>query len=233
MSILVGTGLSSHIGQALLPMLPADIGVLSLGRTPVTAPGVTWLSADLRQSAEAWGPAVRAWLQQRGEPVVGFVHAAGIVYSDAADRTTHDEWQSTMQVNVGSAFQLGQILRPYLTSGSAVVVVGSVDAWYASQDGPAAAYGASKSALAGLVRHWAAEWGSGGIRVNGVAPGALAVGSGPADEETWQHILPHIAMGRMGRPEEVAHLIAFLLSERSSYMTGAWIPVDGGLNIRY
>ncbi len=230
--LTVGTGLSSALGKALMGRLSSETAVLALGRTEIQAPRVHWISVDFRQPTATWSAPVIAWLRHQKPSVSAFVHASGVVYSDVVERTTLDEWEATWRVNVASAFKLGQVLSPYLADGASVVLVGSVDAWYASQDGPAAAYGASKAALLGLVRHWASEWGPRGIRVNGVAPGALTSGNGPSAQFA-ENITGRIALQRLGQPGEVADVIQFLLSPQAAYITGAWIPVDGGLNIRY
>jgi NAD(P)-dependent dehydrogenase (short-subunit alcohol dehydrogenase family) len=231
--LLVGTGLSCAIGQALLRRLEDDWDVLALGRTPLLGRHRHWLSADFRKPFDAWGRRLEDWLAQSPGQVSAFVHLAGVAYSASCESTTADEWQSMLNVNLTAAFQVGQVLSPYLTDPAAIVLVGSVDAWYASQDGPAAAYGASKAALTGLVRHWAQEWGHRGVRVNGVAPGALAVGNGPTNDAVGQSIAARIALRRLGQADEVAAVIAFLLSSSASYISGAWIPVDGGLNVAY
>lgn len=214
-------------------MLPPDWHVLALGRTPVLGSAVDYHPVDFRQPTERWLPEISQRLQYWARPIDGMIHMAGVTYSDMMENTTVGEWQDTMAVNLTAAFQLGQVLSPYLHRGSSVVLLGSVDAWYASQDGPAAAYGASKAGLMGLVRHWAAEWGERGVRVNGVNPGALTSGNGPADPGVDMSVARRIALGRLGEPVEVARVLAFLLSEASTYITGAWIPVDGGLNLTY
>lgn len=232
-TVIIGTGFRSDIGKALLNRWGSEADVLVMGRTPMVGPGVSFLEADLRRSPECWRPALTQWLHDTEASVAGMVHLAGLVYSDRLEGTTLDEWYSMMDVNLTAAWALGQTLSPWFTESSSVVLVGSVDARYASEEGPAAAYGASKAGLYGLMRHWAAEWGARGIRVNGVAPGALAVGMGVQDTESQRAVSSHVALGRLGQADEVAAVIAFLLSPEASYISGAWIPVDGGLNLRY
>lgn len=231
--VIVGTGLSSALGRALVERIAPAWQVVALGRTPLEGPGMTWLSMDFRDSPEVWKPAMTTWLEREKPRVAAFVHGAGLVYSDHTEATTADEWTSMLGVNLTAAFVLGKLLSPYFVEGARVVLVGSVDARYASSAGPAAGYGAAKAGLYGLVRHWAAEWGARSIRVNGVAPGALEEGSGPQSDSVRAALEPRIALRRMGRADEVASVIAFLLSDESSYMTGCWIPVDGGLNLTY
>lgn len=226
--VLVGTGLSSDIGQALLKRLGLDWDVISLGRSAPSRG--QWVMADFRQSDD-WLHELAQILPLRG-PVQGVVHLAGLVYSDVTTGVTRAEWADQMAVNLTSIFLLGQTLRPFLSSSASLVLVGSVDATLSSQDGPAAAYGAAKAGLYGLMRQWAAEWGPDGIRVNAVAPGALSSGNGPRQDAA-DLVRRRILLRRLGEPDEVAAVIEFLLSDASRYVTGAWIPVDGGLNIAY
>lgn len=231
--VMIGTGLSSPLGAALVAKMSSSWRIVALGRTPVDHAGVQWLPADFRRSREEWAAPLRAWLHEEQPTVTALVHAAGLVYSDRSEETRLDEWDSMLKVNLGAAFGLGQMVSPYFAPDARVVVVGSVDAHYASEAGPAAGYGAAKAGLYGLMRHWAAEWGPRGIRVNGVAPGALSGGMGPQSDAVEASLAARIALRRLGDPREVAAVLAFLLGPESSYMTGCWIPVDGGLNLQY
>ncbi len=231
--VIFGTGLSSAIGQALLARLTSRYQVVALGRTPMGMGDTVFIEADFRRPLATWRPTVESWLHSSKPEVVGFVHLAGVVYSDALEATTEDEWRSMVDVNLSAALGLGQLLSSWFSSGGSVVLVGSVDAQYSSQAGRAAGYGASKAGLKGLMRHWAAEWGKRNIRVNGIAPGALTVGMSVQDHAIEASLRQRIALQRLGRADEVAAVIDFLLSPAASYLTGAWIPVDGGLNLSY
>jgi NAD(P)-dependent dehydrogenase (short-subunit alcohol dehydrogenase family) len=100
-----------------------------------------------------------------------------------------------------------------------------------------AAYTAAKSALAGLSRQLAVEWGEKGIRVNTIAPGFIrTVMSSKAldnDPERKRKVLDRTAMKRLGEPAEVGALSVFLSSPGASFITGAHIPVDGGFSIGF
>jgi NAD(P)-dependent dehydrogenase (short-subunit alcohol dehydrogenase family) len=89
-----------------------------------------------------------------------------------------------------------------------------------------AAYGATKASLSSLTRSWAAEFSASGVRVNAVSPGPVYTGG--ADHGLIDALGQTTLTGRGAKPEEIADVIAFLLSEKASYMTGAIVAVDGG-----
>ena len=89
-----------------------------------------------------------------------------------------------------------------------------------------AAYGATKAALSSLTRSWAAEFSASGVRVNAVSPGPVYPGG--AERGRIDVLGQTTITGRGAQPEEIAEVIAFLLSDKASYMTGATVPVDGG-----
>ncbi len=169
----------------------------------------------------------------------GLVCAAGIQRYGRVDATDPATYSAVMDVNVGGAFNACRVGIPLLRArgGGAVVLVSSAQA-YASQT-DVAAYTASKAALLGLMRAMAIDHAPDGIRVNAVCPGSIdtpmlrwAAGlfSQGRDVEDvvaeWGRSHP---IGRVGTPEDVAHAVEFLLSERAAFVTGADLRVDGGL----
>ena len=149
---------------------------------------------------------------------------------------TSDEAARVMAVNYDAAFDLCRRLRPALLRGTnpAIVMVSSVAAVRSMSTG--APYAASKAALDQLTRYLAVEWAPTpdrpGIRVNSVQPAYIDTPlAAPVfkNEARYQQILAATPMRRVGRPEEVAAAIAFLASDDASYITGATLPVDGGM----
>lgn len=229
----MATGLSSPIGHALQEIMGPPWEFLGISRE-AHRPGA-WLQADLAQPGQAAG-ALREYLAAGGGgPVHGFVHMAGAVFSDKAEATTGFEWEQTLAVNLRAAFELAVALKPYLAPGAGVVWVSSVDAHMASEAGPAAAYGAAKAGLHGLMRQLAAEWGPAfAVRVNSVRLGAIGAGTGAMDEGTLSRLLPRISLRKLGCAHDAAEAVKFLLDPRTSgYVTGVELAVDGGLNIAY
>lgn len=230
---LVGTGLSSGIGQALVTELGPGWQSFGISRHQPTQSLSGWLRADLANPADPWDVELPRMLSAEGiSEVAGVVHLAGVVFADHMEATTRDEWQRTLAVDLTAAFRLLQVLKPWLGRSSSVVLVSSVDAWMQAREGPAAAYGAAKAGLFGLARQLAAEWGPEGIRVNVVAPGALSTGMGP-ESDAASGIAERTALRRLGTADDIARVIAFLLGSGSSYMTGTVLRVDGGLNLDY
>jgi 3-oxoacyl-[acyl-carrier protein] reductase len=184
-------------------------------------------SADL---ASAEGPDLLAKaLLERWESVDVLVHNAGVYDRIAFDRLSTEDWQSAMALNVVGPARLTQLLLPLLKRSprGRIVFVSSVLAFTGSRWG--AQYAAAKAGVLGLSRSLARELAP-GITVNVVAPGSIdtAILAGDTAEARAERART-IPLGRVGRPEEVADAIAYLASERASYLTGTTLHVNGGL----
>ena len=138
--------------------------------------------------------------------------------------------------NVRAPFFLVQQLLPVLGEGSSIIVTTSLAARVSpgapGQTGAPSlpAYAATKGALETLVRHWASLLGTRGIRVNAVAPGVIETDmSNITKTEAGRSITLNMqSLKRIGKPEDVADVIAFIASDGARWITGASIPVDGG-----
>lgn len=159
------------------------------------------------------------------------VNAAGIVRLGTVDGIDDDAWHRMLDINLTSVFLVCRAAHASLLAGVAagVVNVASVSGRTRSVLADPS-YVASKAGVIGLTRSLAAQWARDGIRVNCVAPGLTdtAMSSIYSQEErrSFEQMIP---LGRYARPEEVAEAIAFLASDRSSYITGAVLDVNGGI----
>jgi NAD(P)-dependent dehydrogenase (short-subunit alcohol dehydrogenase family) len=145
---------------------------------------------------------------------------------------TDDSWDAVLSVNLSGAFHTIRRAVPKMMRArfGRIINVSSVGAHLGGAG--QANYAAAKAGLLGLSRSVARELGSRGITCNVVAPGPIVTGMTEAMGEEWMAgVGALVPLGRPGTPEECAAVIAFLCSEPAGYVTGALVPVDGGLGM--
>src|ERR1700757_2219796 len=191
-------------------------------------------------SADLGTPNGAALLAEQVRSIVGdrldvLVLNAGISKAARIADYTVEDFDSLFATNVRGPFFLVQQLLPVLGEGSSVVVISSLGAssvvGNAGLETPSIlAYASTKGALETLVKNWAAILGPRGIRVNAVAPGVIDTDmSNFTKTETGREVaLGMQALKRLGKPEDVADVVAFMASDGARWITGASIPVDGG-----
>jgi 3-oxoacyl-[acyl-carrier protein] reductase len=206
----VVAAIRSHGGRA--DGIRADLG---------SAEGATLLAKEVRSIV--------------GERLDVLVLNAGISNSATIKDHTVEDFDNLFATNVRSPFFLVQQLLPVLGEGSNIIVISSIGAHAVvgkpGVDSPSIlAYAATKGALETLVKNWAAILGPQGIRVNAVAPGVIDTDmSNFTKTEAGREVtLGMQALKRIGKPEDVADVVAFLASDAARWITGASIPVDGG-----
>lgn len=217
----VVTGVASGIGHAIALRLLADgWQVTGLDRSEIafSHPAFNAFEIDLTDYEKL------KFLLDQFENIGAVVHAAGFMRTSLLGALQPEHALAMWQVHVGAAEVLANALLPQMASGGRMVVIGSRTAQGAAGRSQ---YAATKSALIGMVRSWAAELAPHGVTVNIVAPGATATPmlNDPQRAGTAPKLPP---IGRFIEPSEIAALTSFLLSPEAGAITGQQIVMCGG-----
>ncbi|WP_038358127.1 SDR family oxidoreductase [Bosea sp. UNC402CLCol] len=205
----------------------ADQAKALAGEIAAAHPGraVSALPLDLSDKG-----ALDAFCEEReGESYFGLVHNAGQPYDSLAAMIVQDKAEAAMQVNFWAFTRLAKSLMRNMIRAKAgrIVAIGSVAALRGNPGN--AAYAASKGALISYAKTLAVETGKRGVTVNVIAPGFVDTDMMAPYAAYRDKMQAQIPAGRFARPEEVAGLAAFLMSEPAAYISGTVLPIDGGL----
>jgi NAD(P)-dependent dehydrogenase (short-subunit alcohol dehydrogenase family) len=213
------TGGGRGIGQAIAERLAEDgLTVVTLGRT----------SGDVQADVGDADSVAAAFAQVREQhgPVLVLVNNAGERQDGLAIRMKAAQWEDVIDTNLNGAFHcIRQALDDMLSARWGRIV--NISSVVAERANPGQAnYGAAKAGMLSLTRTIAREMGRKGITSNAVTPGVIET---DMTVDVADKLLAGVPAGRIGRPEEVAHAVSFLVSDGAAYVNGSTLAVDGGL----
>lgn len=233
------TGGTSGIGRAAANKLARlGIHVLIVGRnrergekavSEIRASGgkADFIASDLRDASSAREVARKA-VQLSGGNLDILINNAGVFPFGPTDKTTEEEFDRVFSLNVKAPYFLVAELAPLMANRGkgAIVNVSTMVADYGVSG--MSLYGSSKAAINLLTKAWAAEYGPRGVRVNAVSPGPTRTEGTEAMGEGLERLAAQAPAGRPATADEIAEAIVFLATERSSFVHGAKLAVDGG-----
>lgn len=230
---IIVTGGNRGIGRAIAERLARDgweIAVLSRSGDRSIGYGVACDVTD----EDAVVRAVRQ-VAARG-PIVGLVNNAGLQRAAPSDRLGAADFEAIMRTNATSVVVVSREAHPHLKAAGGGLIV-NIGSFFDKLGVPEnVAYCASKAAVAAITRCHAVEWARDGISVVDVAPGYVETDLNRgflANEKVKAWMSKRVPVGRPGRPEEVADLVALLFTARNGYLTGETIYLDGGQGMNH
>jgi NAD(P)-dependent dehydrogenase (short-subunit alcohol dehydrogenase family) len=240
--VAIVTGSSSGIGRAVAGELARrGMSVVVTSRSPERAAATAAVieregGTALGVAAELTEPEAPAALVERSLDAFGrldaLVNNAGAGQVADSETLALADWQRIIDLDLSAPFRCAQAAaRPMLAAGRGVIVNVSSLLGHLGL-ARRAAYGAAKHGLEGLTKTLAVEWARRGVRVVSVAPAYVATellaGTSKAGGFTLEEVAHRTPLGRLAEPEEVARVVAFLVSDDASYVTGSSVLVDGG-----
>jgi NAD(P)-dependent dehydrogenase (short-subunit alcohol dehydrogenase family) len=220
------TGVASGIGAATAALLRAEGWSVEGWDIRPPADGSPWREVDVTSEtmvAQAW----KSLDEDRA--IEGLVNAAGIWRTEPFEAITLADWRKTFSINVeGTVLMCSEAVKRMRHTGGSIVNFSSLAALRPPKI-PSAPYAASKGAITSFTRALAAEIGRYGVRVNCVAPGAIETPMlvNVLSPEQISAYSGQSSLGRLGRPDEIASLVAYLLSDAASLVHGACIEAPG------
>lgn len=234
------TGASRGIGQAIAHALAAKgATVIGTATTDAGAQSITdklaaegyagaGMCLDVRD-ATSIAEVIKTITSEYGAPAI-LVNNAGITADNLLMRMKEDEWTDVIGTNLDSVYRLSKAVLRGMTKArwGRIICISSVVAGMGN--GGQSNYAAAKAGMEGFARALAREVGSRGITVNSIAPGFIDTDMTRAlNDDQRDVMLEQIPLGRLGQAEEIAAVAAFLADEPAGYITGATIPVNGGM----
>jgi 3-oxoacyl-[acyl-carrier protein] reductase len=237
--IALVTGASRGIGATLATELAArglkvigtattDEGAQRISQALAAFPGCRGARLDVNDAA-AGEALVEAIVTEHGALHV-LVNNAGITRDTLAMRMKDADWDAVLDTNLKAVFRMSRAVMRTMMKQRYGRIISITSVVGASGNPGQANYAAAKAGVAGMTRALARELGSRGITVNCVAPGFIATDmTAVLPEEQQKALLAQIPLGALGKPEDIAHAVAYLASPQAGYVTGQELHVNGGM----
>ena len=245
MKTAIVTGASGKIGGAIAKLLSIN-GFLVFGQYNENKNGIDDINCELENlgvvnrvypikfdmSSEEQIRSAFSEIESKTSHVDALVNCAGVGLYKLANQTSLKEWNDIFSVNVGGAHLLTSLTLDKMIEEKSGKIVFISSIWGAVGASMEAAYSASKAALIGYTKALAKEVGPSGITVNCVCPGVIDTPMNARfSKEEIDELIYATPIGRIGTPEDVAKLTAFLVGSDADFITGQIITVDGGLTL--
>jgi NAD(P)-dependent dehydrogenase (short-subunit alcohol dehydrogenase family) len=228
---IVVTGAARGIGRAIAQHLAANpsLTVIGVDLAPELALAEhDMISVQVDLTTDDGVAAVSEAVASAGSPLLGLVNNAGITRDSRLVNMTDEDFRAVLEVNLGAAYRLSSALAEMMSDNGSIVNIASRA--YLGNFGQFN-YSMSKGGVVGLTRALALALAP-HVRVNAIAPGLIGTEMAMAiPEDVREKMVADIPMGRMGKPEEIANVVWFLLTPLSSYITGHVVVVGGGRSL--
>ena len=218
----------AHEGFVVIGTATSDDGAASISDALSAFPGCRGARLNVNDAAAAEA-LIDAIVKEHGGLQV-LVNNAGITRDQLAMRMKDEDWDAVADTNLKAVFRMNRtVIRPMMKQRYGRII--SITSVVGASGNPGQAnYAAAKAGVAGMTRALARELGSRGITVNCVAPGFIETDMTAAlPEEQQKALLGQIPLGHLGKPEDIAHAVAYLASAHAAYVTGQEIHVNGGM----
>lgn len=228
----IGAAIADQLGQqgaTVVGTATTDAGAEAISRR-LSEAGIRGQGMRLDVSDDASVEAVIAAIAAAFGPVTILINNAGITRDNLLMRMKTDEWDNVINTNLNSVYRLSKACLRAMMKARTGRIINIASVVGASGNPGQTNYSAAKAGMLGFTKSLAQEVGSRGITVNAVAPGFIDTDMTrdlPDAQRTM--LLGHIPLGRLGRPEEIASVVAFLASDAAAYVTGETIHVNGGM----
>ncbi len=218
----------AHKGLVVIGTATSDEGAAKITQTLAAFPGCTGANLDVNNAIAAQVLVDRIVKNHGGLHVL--VNNAGITRDMLAMRLKDDDWDAVLDTNLKAVFRMSRTVMRVMMKQRYGRIINITSVVGASGNAGQSNYAAAKAGVAGMTRALARELGSRNITVNCIAPGFIETDmTAELPEEQKKVLLAQIPLGHLGKPQDIAHAVAFVSSPKAAYITGQEIHVNGGM----